>query len=247
MIAEALEFLKNLKDDRPIVQQVGGDTYAVKVDRTLGDVIRKPAPLAKPTLVLSTLTGFVDAYKRRIDDFDPKEVAVHVEGYNVVALVAIEADEFGRRHTYLRAKCEDACGFLFLCYYANPEEFLIAVHTWFAPTDNAQNLIRVCSNLTSGSSVQTADDGLSQRVVVHEGGVTRTGVDIPPRIALAPYRTFREVTPVESDFLLRMQGKKDALPQIALFPVDGGRWKTDTVLALQSWLQAALPDATVIA
>jgi hypothetical protein len=109
------------------------------------------------------------------------------------------------------------------------------------------NLLRLCSNLTAGSSVQTADDGFSQKVVIQEGGVTRGGVELPPRIALAPYRTFREITPVESDFLIRMQGKKDALPQIALFGVDGGGWKLDTVLAVKTWLLEKIPTILVIA
>lgn len=260
MIAEALEFLKNLKDDRPIVEVVGDATFAVKADRTLGDVVRPPAPIAKPTLILATLTGLVDAFNANVDGFsnyvantDPKiatapvPVAVHVEGYDSVALVSLAADEFGRRHVWLRAKSAETNPFQFGVYYSNPEDFLIAIQASFVPTDNLNTLLRVCSNLTAGSSVSVADDGFSQKVTLQDGGVTRQGVEIPPRVSLAPYRTFREVSPIESDFLIRMRGKKDALPEIALFPVDCGRWKHDTALAVKAWMQAALPAAVVIA
>jgi hypothetical protein len=247
MIAEVLEFVTGLKDRRPITETVGDATYAVKSDRTLGEVIRPPAPIAKPTLALATLNGFVDAVKANVDEFAADGVVIHVESFSSVALISLKADDFGRRHVWLRAKHEEVNPFRFESFYDSPDDLLIALQGSFIPSDNLTNLLRLCSNLTAGSSVQTADDGFSQKVVVQEGGVTRGGVELPPRIALAPYRTFREIDPVESDFLIRMRGKKDALPQIALYGVDGGGWKLDTVLAVKFWLQASLPDVTVIA
>lgn len=247
MIKEALEFIAGLKDSRPITETVGEATYAVRSDRTLGEVIRPTAPIAKPTLALATLNGFVDAVKAKVDEFPADGVAVHVENFSSVALISLKADEFGRRHDWMRARHEGGNPFKFEQYYESPDDLLIALQGSFIPSDNLTNLLRLCSNLTAGSSVQTADDGFSQKVVVQEGGVTRKGVDLPPRIALAPYRTFREIAPVESDFLIRMRGKKDALPQIALYGVDGGGWKLDTVLGVKSWLQEKLPGMTVIA
>jgi hypothetical protein len=246
MIKEVLEFITGLKDQRPIIQEVDGSTYAVKADRTLGEVIRKPAPIAKPTLVLATLTGFVDAIVQKIDELPNAAVAAHVESFDTVALVSMDADEFGRRHVWLRSKCTEANQFRFGQYY-EPEEFQIAVQSSFLPTENAKALLQLSSSLTAGSTVHVADDGFSQSVTVTEGGVSRASVQIPPRIGLAPYRTFREIEAVESDFLVRMQGKKDQLPQIALFAVDGGRWKHDTVLRVKGWLQEKAPDVPVIA
>jgi hypothetical protein len=82
--------------------------------------------------------------------------------------------------------------------------------------------------------------------VIHEGGVEHGAVDLPPRISLRPYRTFREIDPVESDFLLRFKAQKDSLPQVALIPVDAGRWKTDTALMVRHWLTTNLPDETKV-
>lgn len=111
---------------------------------------------------------------------------------------------------------------------------------------NYKAMLQVCSNLKAGSSIQTADDGYSQKVTVQEGGVERGSVDLPPRITLKPYRTFREITPVGSDFLLRFKAVKDSLPSVALISVDGGRWKMDSVVAIGEWLAANLPDATTV-
>jgi hypothetical protein len=95
MIAEVLEFITGLKDSRPITETVGEATYAVKSDRTLGEVIRPPAPIAKPTLALATLNGFVDAIAAKVDEFPADAVAIHVESYSSVALVSLKAGEFG--------------------------------------------------------------------------------------------------------------------------------------------------------
>lgn len=36
------------------------------------------------------------------------------------------------------------------------------------------------------------------------------------------------------------------LPQIALIPVDAGRWKLDTSRLVQHWLQGQLPEGAVV-
>jgi hypothetical protein len=107
-------------------------------------------------------------------------------------------------------------------------------------------MLKLCSSLKAGTTVDVADDGFSQKVVVQGGGVTHAEVQLPPRIGLRPYRTFREIDPVESDFLLRFKARRDDVPQIALFAVDAGRWKTDTAIAVRDWLTANLPKDTVV-
>lgn len=132
--------------------------------------------------------------------------------------------------------------------YQQIEDFLIALQAGFVPSENTAALSRLCSSVTAGNSVAVADDGISQKVTVTEGTMQRGEVTVPNRLPLAPYRTFREVDPVASDFLIRMRPVKDNLPTVALLEVDGGRWKLDTILSVGAWLNANLPsDATVIA
>ena len=243
MIAEALEFLTNLRDQRPITATVGGVNYRVSADRTLGEPI---APPAKPTLKLVTLTGFVDAYKAAIDSF-PSKVAVRVRDHLSVDLVSLEADPVGGRHVWLTATCPEVNPFPFDTYQV-PEMFLINLQSGFLPTDNVVALQVLASTLTNeGASIGTQDDGLSQTVTTKQGSVARAEVKLPPRIQLLAYRTFREIDPIASEFMLRLKGQAGQLPNIALLQIDGGRWKLSTMQVVALWLRKQLPDATVIA
>jgi len=247
-----LDWFKSLNEEpRPITVEVKGDHFAVKEDGTLGAAIHPVlpiAPVATPELPLSTLTGLVAAFNADVDGFSEGKgaFAVQVESYYSVALVSLAADQWGRRHIWARAKSAEVNPFRF-GEYLDPEVFLITAQAGFMPIDgHYTNMLRLCSSLKAGSSVQVADDGYSQKVVIQEGGVTHGEVELPPRVSLRPYRTFREVDPVESDFLLRFKAVKDALPMVALIPVDAGRWKTDTAMMVKSWLVKNLPDGAIV-
>jgi hypothetical protein len=246
-----LDWFKKLnKDRRPVTVQVGENTFAVNVDGTLGSPVHPVlpiAPIATPVLQLSTLSGLVDAFTANLDGFASLGAsAVQVESFDTVSLVSLAADEWGRRQVWARAKSAEINPFKF-GEYMNPEMFLITAQAGFMPIDgHYTNMLKLCSSLTAGSSVQVADDGFSQSVVISEGGVQRGAVELPPRVQLRPYRTFREVDPVESDFLLRFKAQKDDLPLVALIPVDAGRWKTDTAMQVRNWLQKNLPDETTV-
>lgn len=243
MIAEALKFLTNLHDQRPITAAVGGADYRVNADRTLGAVI---APPDKPTLKLVTLTGFVDAYNAKIDSF-PAKVAVQVRDHLNVDLVSLEADEVGRRHVWLTATCPEVNPFPFDTYQV-PEMFLINLQSGFLPTENVVSLQVLASTLTNeGASIGTQDDGLSQTITTKQGSVARGEVKLPPRIELFAYRTFREIDPVASEFLLRLKGQPGQLPNLALLQIDAGKWKLDTMQVVATWLRRQLADAVVIA
>ncbi len=248
-IVQVLDWFLSLnKTDRPVTVDVNGNAYAVKTDGTLGDVVRPViplAPVATPTLELSSLTGLITAFTVGVDGFSGK-FAVHVESFDKVSLVSLEADQWGRRHVWARATSREVCPFKF-GEYMEPELFLIQAQAAFFPLEgNYTNMLKLCSNLKAGSTVELADDGFSQKVVVNSGGVTHGEVELPPRMGLRAYRTFREITPVESDFLLRFKAKKEALPEVALIPVDANRWKTDTCEQIFGYLKDRLPDGTTI-
>jgi hypothetical protein len=251
MFKEIFEFAQDVMDrikPQPISVTVEGEHYAVVPGQhgpALGAHIRLPVPIATPTLKLATLTGFVDAYNAALDEFS-ETAAVHVIDPITVALVSLRADEFGRRHEWLRAVCGETNPFPFDTYQT-PEAFLINLQSGFLPTDNVISLQRLASSLTSENSVGVADDGLSQVITVKQGTVTRDTVTLPPRIELFAYRTFREIDPIASDFMVRLKGKPGELPTIGLLQIDAGKWKMDTVGVVSKWLEAALPDAVVIA
>jgi hypothetical protein len=248
---KVLDWFKSLnRAERPVTVSVGKDNFAVQADGTLGAAVHPVlpiAPIATPVLALSTLSGLVAAFMANVDKFSTLGAsAVQVESFDSVALVSLEADAWGRRHVWARAKSAEINPFKFDSYL-EPEMFLITAQAGFMPVDgHYTNMLKLCSSLKAGSSVQVADDGYSQKVVIQEGGVQHGEVELPPRVSLRPYRTFREIDPVESDFLLRFKAQKDALPTVALIAVDGGGWKTDTAHAVAAWLRGNLPDGTKV-
>ena len=245
MIKEALAFVTGLKDERPITVKVGNHDYAVKQDRTLGEVVREPAPIEKPTLKLVTLAGFVDALKGGLDGLQNDKTVVHVIDHLTVALVALEADPHGRRHEWLRATCGEKNAFQFNSYML-PEKFLIDLQSGFLPTDNVIALQRIASNLSNKVTITAQDDGFGQTLTVQGGASVNGEINIPTRIALYAYRTFREIDPTEGEFMFRLQGKTGEMPTCTLMEVDAGKWKLTAMESIAAWLKARVPEGTVV-
>jgi hypothetical protein len=243
MFEEAIKSLKSVLHPQKTYEVVQGRTYMVTPGEhgaSLGGLV---APPSAATLVLVSLTGFIDAFKAKIDDFG--EAIVQVVDHERVVLLALRADEYGRRHTWLHAKSLEQNPFPFGQYQV-PEAFLLSLQGGFLPTEAVIQLQQFASALSSESSISTQDDGFTQVVTVKQGAVTRGTSEIPKRIKLMPYRTFREIDPVESEFIVRLRGKQGELPTIALIEVDAGRWKHDTALMVKRYLAKHLPEGTVI-
>jgi hypothetical protein len=226
-----------LKDVRPVTVDLAGQVYAVRGDGTLGDPVRALAPQwEKPVLNVSTLGALAAAVKWRVDDFEPDMTVLHVTDYDMVELVSIKADEFGKRHIYARAHYTKETPFVFNQFWP-VEKFLIDFRASFDFNDEAVKVATVVSNLESGQAVTVADDGLSQAIEIKSGTITKTPVVLPADgIPLIAWRTFREAAPVVSKFLLRLKGMKDALPQVALYEIDQ-KWKLETAQSVARWLE----------
>lgn len=250
-VTSALEYLfGRLKAERPVTVNVSGQDYAVRSDGTVGDPIRELRPIPtieNPTVEVKTLSGLVAAVNAGIDKLDPAAVAFRVADIYTVEVVSLVADEFGRRHVWARATHKPETKFVFNDYYKDPESFIIAFRSAFYFNEEATKVQQVCSTVGAGDAVLVLDDGISQEITVKAGTVTRSTVQLPADgIALIPWRTFRDASPVESKFLLRMKGVKDALPHIALFEIDA-KWQVDTMQSIASYLKAQLPAANIIA
>lgn len=239
-----------LKDVRPVTVQVGDETYAVSANGTLGAPVRALAPqFEAPCFEVATLSGLSALVAAHVDRYDLTEgngVVLHIADVQTVNLVSAAADPFGRRHIYASASHTEETPFRFGEYYKSPEEFLIAFRASFYFDEQAVKVQQLCSTLGAGEAVAVTDDGLSQEVVVKTGTVTKSSVTLPADgVPLIPWRTFREVSPVQSRFLLRLRGVRDGLPQIALFAIDQ-LWRLDTINAIAHWLESNIPGVPVI-
>ena len=247
MIEQALKFLASVQTPKnPVTVQVAKQTYAVKPDGTLGDPVRELAPQwPKPAFQVSTLSGIAELVKAKLDDFE-QTVGLHVVDHLNVHLVALKADEFGRRHVYAEAVHVEGAGFQFN-KFLDAEEFLIAFRRSFLFNEDAVKVQQLCSSLESGMQVSMADDGLSQQLEIKSGTLSRSPVKLPAEgIPLVPWRMFRDAAPVVSKFLLRLRGVKDGLPLIALYEIDQ-QWKLECVQSIAHWLRTHVKDVAVIA
>jgi hypothetical protein len=212
--------------------------YAVDSDsngRTLGKEITPPRP---NELRVTTITGFLDAIAGGV--LGAENLILHVEDYLTVSAKAAKTDFYGVRDTLLTAKHTPAGEFTFDHFYSDPARFIIGLQVSFLQTEELLRLIRIASNLKAGNTVQVADDGFSQTVTLKAGEVSTAEVKIEPRIKLIPIRTFPEINPVESEFLIRFQQTPNQTPSIALFNLEGTKWQGDTMRAIKKYLDKEL-------
>lgn len=235
MLATLLASLLDLR--RPDTVVVGDLNYSTKKD---GGLTLINPPVA-PVVVLESLSGFVDAVKSGVDDFDPAKVAVLVDDYKTVKLISLHANEYGQRPTFVMSQYKENGSFLF-GRYLDPESFIIALQGGFVRTDNLDKLVALVSALSIQNNVQTSDDGITQTVTVKKGAVMRGTAQAAPRWPLQARRTFTEADQPTTEFLLRMKGEDGKLPDIALHEVDGGAWKHDAMLSVSGYLRVALPE-----
>lgn len=244
---EFLQYLfGRLKDVKPVTHKVGEQEYAVTAEGTLGAPVRALAPQwDKPTFHVGTLSALKEIYEARVDDFGT-EVGLHVADYLTVHLIALKADDFGRRHIFATAKYANETPFEFGKYLA-VEKFLIDLRASFFFNDETVKVQQLCSRLESGSTVSVANDGMSQKIEIKIGVESKSETVIPADgVELIPWRTFRDVSPVTSKFLLQLKPIKDSLPLVALFEIDQ-KWKLDTIHSIGDWLRKHIKDAKVIA
>jgi hypothetical protein len=222
--------------------------------RNIGKELTPPRP-AK--LLVSTLTGFVDAVKAGVAGDGLTNRIVHVEDFLTVSVKSTKCDEYGIRDTLLTAKHIPLDAFVYGEFYADPAKFIIALQTAFynmeenagkANPSNLMWLIAVVSHLRSGDQCEIKDDGKAQTVTIKQGEVGSADVTIPPRIKLTPRSTFDEAAPVEREFLLRFKQTPAGSPSVALFAVDGTKWQGECMRSIAHYLKGHLPtDAVILA
>lgn len=212
--------------------------------RTLGEFI---PPVRPKTVEVSTLTGLLDAVTAGVaGDQAGKKILFHVVDHHTVKVQSAQSDIYGGFDTFIQAKYQPQDAFQFDNYYSDPSRFIIALQVAFHITEPLLYLIKLASNLKTGNTVHAEDDGFSQSITLKAGEVSTQEIKVSPRIKLIPMRSFSEPAPVVSEFLIRFKADSDKLPSIALFNVDGTRWKVDIMQSIKTYLAAKLPEGTAI-
>lgn len=144
------------------------------------------------------------------------------------------------RITY--AQCEYNAPRISYDQYMDSESMFVAIQTCFEPDSNRDIVLKIVNNLTEEQSMQTSDDGISQRVNIKSGVAAIDKTIFKNPAYLRPMRTFTEVAQPMSPFVVRFKEGKQA----ALFQADGGKWKMEAVRNIGNYLKEKLADQNVV-
>lgn len=164
---------------------------------------------------------------------------VRVKSPRRVEVIAQEKGYWRERE--LVAYCEAVIPDISFGVYMDADDFQVMVQTGFVDSENRAKVLKLAGSVRKEQNMQTADDGVSQKITINSGVSTATDVIVKNPVTLTPYRTFHEVKQPESAFVLRF----DEVGQPALFTGDGSKWKLEAVAAISDYIKKALMDANV--
>ena len=210
MLKEFAQYLVSLKDNK--TYNIHGDTYSDH------DLVRIKPHIDRPAnLSVSGLDSIVKLVRNELDMFENLPVFIRVDDARTVSVFTTYDDVMCRDSLYT-AKC-DVPGFR--DGFREYEQAIIELRSKFSPGPGVDYLLDLLSRMSKDSGVTTRDNGVSQEVEARQGVSLKALVQVKPRVALRPFRTFLEVEQPESEFLLRL----DDDGNVGLFEADGGMWQ----------------------
>lgn len=236
MIKEAIEFIQNqARHVKPI--DVGGIWHHYNpVTGNLGQV--SPSPAA--ALHFSSLDGLANYVKSSKHQLGPNPI-VHVESPTKVAVISDAPNCVVKRFT--SAVCELHYP-SFECGWYDVKTFHEHLRASFVPTMELDDLIKLCSEIRVLGDEDISDDGISQVVTVKKG-VLAKNKEVPSRVTLAPYRTFREVDQPTSEFCVRLESDARK-PKINLVENCEGAWEIKALELIKKYFEQFELETPVI-
>lgn len=230
-------------EEQPIVTEIDGHKYvAFKGNFNRVRPVEPEEEKQPAAFETFSLQGLVDFIKTDVDglfgDSERRHI-VRVTNVNKVEVFSPVTGFFKKR--YLVAVCNALVPQIPFDKYMDAESFQIMVQTRFEESDNRALVLKLSGSLRSEQTMQTADDGVSQKVTINKGVATAADVTVKNPVSLTPLRTFYEVKQPSSPFVLRFNEDSEA----ALFEGDGGAWKLKAVKNIKEWLEAELAGYNV--
>lgn len=219
-----------------------GEQYIWHDERCERVELRKPEKIVKAEpFETFSLNGLMDYILT-----DPEgrfgEGTRHIVRVKSPTLVEVIAPETGYwRERELVAYCKAVIPEISFGRYMDAEDFQVMVQTCFMDSENRAVVLKLAGSVRKEQNMQTADDGVSQKVTINSGISTAADVIVKNPVTLTPYRTFHEVEQPESPFVLRFNEDGEA----ALFEGDGSKWKLEAVENIRRYLVEALKGFNV--
>jgi hypothetical protein len=230
---DALEYLVNLGIQTDPIVTVNSKPFSVQQLFPVKEVGPKPLELNFIDSLITYLQKATDSLCKEnaliIEIKSPTEIALHTEivgdfneRFTLVNCIAlIDPSPWGR--------------------FIDPDNFIIMAQSRFVETEDLAKVRAIVGNVRSDEVLQFSDDGISQQVTAKSGIARVENVVLPPRVTLAPYRTFIEIEQPESEFIFRAK-KSDGLPLFALFEADGGAWRIEAMKRIKAYLENQLKE-----
>ena len=233
MIKEAMEWLKANASHESALTAEQMPLWSTREWKQL-------KPCLQDCMQLSTLSGIVDYQKKNLTEAEPKTLAYHVVSPHQVDLVLKELDPWGRRVVLASTKASDFVKSTnWLGNYYDQEDFVVMAQERFSRDENQAKLVKVIGNITSDNTTELNDDGVTQRVSQRKGVTLKSSSELPVPIELKAYRSFTELAEQPTcPYLVRVRGNQN--PEIALFEVDGGKWKDVAMSMIYEHLSTVL-------
>jgi len=228
MIQQALEYLVGLTQNK--TYNIDGYNYS---DRDL--VLIKEDKPAPKSITVSTISSVAALIRREEKHFVLPTFVEVLSPRELVVYSTYDTEGEYNRHEYYRAKCNAP---MFSPGWNEREDIIIKLMSLFDKTADLDYVLDLISKITQNSSIETADNGITQKVTAREGVELKNTTTIKPIISLKPYRTFLEVEQPESKFLLRVGERL----KVGLLEADGGKWTLDAKKNIADYFARELKD-----
>lgn len=232
MLKELIEHIQ--KTTQPIIQEVDGATFSISQYGGVREII--PDVYHPDTLALHSLEALVMMVRTEAAKMDAPLYITIPNHLTVRCFAQPDPGDKYFRQVYYEATATDVPGFR--DGFREQEKAIIELRSRFVPGEGVSYLLDLLSRINKESGVTTSDNGVSQMVEARQGVALKAAVQVKPRVALRPFRTFQEVEQPESEFLLRLNEKGD----IGLFEADGGMWKLAARQTIKAFLEEKLAD-----
>lgn len=233
MLQKALDYLISLGIDNNPIHIVDKKPYSLKQLIPVKEI-------SPDSLEFNFLDSLVTYLIENVDAWNPNNnLIIEIISPSKIALRSELIGNFNQRLT--PAICVALLEPFPWGRFITPEEFIIMAQSRFNETEDLAKIRAIVGNVKSEEVIQFSDDGISQQVTAKSGIARVENVVIPPRVKLAPYRTFIEIKQPESEFVFRAK-KANELPHFALFEADGGAWRIEAMKRIKAYLEEHLKE-----
>lgn len=230
MDRDAIEYIKDViaAATENHIQIVDGEHFYVNGSKADQVSFRVPE-----TLDLFSLTQVVSCAKMYVQK--NQELYINIEDHEKVNIYGVDFNRNGERDHIGAAHFHEVFKKYSDGQYLSQEEFIIQMLSRFQESPARDQLMKTISSIKSGQSIETDDDGFSQKVEVKAGVTLVKEQSLQNLWILQPFKTFPEIAQPAVKYILRVR-KGTETPQLALFEADGGEWKVRTTQLVRDWL-----------